>query len=60
MRNGPQRDLAKGPNKNNLSEQKVKPIGPNPRLCKGAKPGLAKGSLFQQLRNIVNNESRGK
>ncbi|GJQ68686.1 hypothetical protein Trydic_g17226 [Trypoxylus dichotomus] len=57
---GPQKDLAKGSNKNNLSERKYKPIGPNPQLCKGAKLGLAKGSIFQQFRNIVNSESRGK
>lgn len=60
LKDGSQKGLAKGPNKDNLSERKYKAVGPNPQLCKGTKRELAKETIFQQIRNVINTDSRGK
>lgn len=52
--------LAKGPNASLLSNRNYKACGPNAELRKGPKYGLAKGSIFSQLKVVLVGESRGK
>ncbi|KAJ8919882.1 hypothetical protein NQ315_006411 [Exocentrus adspersus] len=59
LRKGPQ-GLAKGPNAALLSGRSCKACGPNLELRKGPKMGLAKGSIFSQLKTAVVGEARGK
>ena len=59
IRKGPQ-TLQKGPNLSLLGTKKYQPRGSNPELRKGPKLGLAKGSIFSQLKNVSIGESRGK
>lgn len=59
LKKGPQ-GLAKGPNARLLSEKNYQACGPNVELRKGPKKGLAKGSIFSQLKTAVAGESRGK
>lgn len=56
---GPQ-GLSKGHNKDLLSNRVYSPCGPNSELRKGPMFGLAKGSLFNQLKSVVVGESRVK
>ncbi|KYB28296.1 hypothetical protein TcasGA2_TC032637 [Tribolium castaneum] len=59
-RKGPQA-LSRGPNRSLLSQRTYQACGSNPELRKGPKQGLAKGSIFSQLKNVaVGGESRGK
>ncbi|XP_044259453.1 uncharacterized protein LOC123007793 isoform X4 [Tribolium madens] len=60
IRKGPQ-GLSKGANRSLLSQRTYQACGSNPELRKGPKQGLAKGSIFSQLKNVaVGGESRGK
>lgn len=59
LQKGPQ-GLSKGPNPENLLEQKYKACGPNLKLRKGSNLGLAKGSIFAQFKRFVTGESRVK
>ncbi|XP_023028130.2 uncharacterized protein isoform X3 [Leptinotarsa decemlineata] len=52
--------LAKGPNPCLLSNRSYRPCGPNKDLRKGPKFGLAKGSIFSQMKTVVVGQSRGK
>ncbi|KAG5876111.1 hypothetical protein JTB14_013690 [Gonioctena quinquepunctata] len=52
--------LAKGPNPSLLSNRSYRPCGPNKDLRRGPKFGLAKGSIFSQMKTVVVGESRGK
>lgn len=54
------RALAKGPNSSLLSKRIYEPRGPNKSLCRGPALGLAKGSIYSQLKSVVVGESRGK
>lgn len=56
---GPNSNLVIGPNRSLLSKRYYKPIGANPEMRKGPQIGLAKGSIFSQLKNAFG-ESRGK
>ena len=47
--NGSKYLTAKGPNPNLLSERSYAAVGHNPENCKGAKAGLAKGSIYAQM-----------
>ncbi|VEN41081.1 unnamed protein product [Callosobruchus maculatus] len=51
---------AKGPNKNLLSNRTYQACGPNKDLRKGPQCGLAKGSVFAQLKSMVIGDSRVK
>ncbi|KAK5642745.1 hypothetical protein RI129_008912 [Pyrocoelia pectoralis] len=57
---GPGKGLAKGPNPYLRQGRTYQPCGPNAALRKGPKIGLAKGSIFSQLKGVVGEESRGK
>lgn len=54
------RGLAKGPNCGLLSKRAYEPRGHNHSLCRGPALGLAKGSIYSQLKSTVVGESRGK
>ncbi|CAH1982408.1 unnamed protein product [Acanthoscelides obtectus] len=53
-------NLAKGPNKHLLSNRTYQACGPNKDLRKGPECGLAKGSVFAQLKSMVIGDSRVK
>ncbi|XP_030372228.1 uncharacterized protein LOC115622429 isoform X3 [Scaptodrosophila lebanonensis] len=58
--NGPntaltQKQPARGPDAGLLGERTYKPTGRNAELCKGAKAGLAKGSIYAHGNNKNNN-----
>lgn len=57
---GPNQDLVKGPDIMNRGVPTKLARGPDPTLRKGPKRGLAKGSIYSQLSNLVLSESRGK
>lgn len=57
---GPNQDLVKGPDIMNRGVPTKLACGPDPTLRKGPKRGLAKGSIYSQLSNLVLSESRGK
>lgn len=59
LKKGPQ-GLAKGPNPDLLSNRRYQACGANKDLVKGPKFGLAKGSIFSQLRIAVVGDQRGK
>lgn len=52
--------LAKGPDSSLLSKRIYEPRGPNKTICRGPALGLAKGSIYSQLKGQVVGESRGK
>ncbi|XP_017780469.1 PREDICTED: uncharacterized protein LOC108565477 isoform X3 [Nicrophorus vespilloides] len=59
---GPNPKLSNGPNRSLLLPRReaYKASGANPDLCKGPVFGLAKGSIFSQLKSMAIGESRGK
>ncbi|XP_068892373.1 uncharacterized protein [Tenebrio molitor] len=59
LRKGPQ-GLDRGPNHSLLLNKSYQPRGSNPELHKGPKMGLAKGSIFSQMKGVTVGESRGK
>ncbi|KAF5276467.1 hypothetical protein FQA39_LY06536 [Lamprigera yunnana] len=60
LHRGSLKSLAKGPNPALRKTRSYQACGPNADLCKGPKIGLAKGSIFSQLKAVVVGESRGK
>lgn len=60
LRDGCRASLAKGPNKSLLLQRSYQPCGPNAEMRKGPALGLAKGSIYSQMKNLVVGESRGK
>lgn len=55
-----QRSLAKGPNSALPGKRLYESRGPDKTLRRGPTIGLAKGSIYSQLKNAVSGESRGK
>lgn len=53
-------NAALGPNSGLLSKRVYEPRGHNNSLCRGPVLGLAKGSIYTQLKTAVVGESRGK
>lgn len=60
LRQGHDKSMAKGPNKNILSEKRFTAKGPNKDLRKGPMIGLAKGSIYSQMSSMSKGESRGQ
>lgn len=54
------RILAKGADSSLLSKHMYEPHGPNKSLSRGPALGLAKGSIYSQLKGAQVGESRGK